>query len=348
MKKKIAIIGAGQIASNIIQGLLLAGYTQDHITVIGRKKTDFSRVEKFGILTSRNYEDVFKSEIIILAIKPEESSIKHVFSWFAELRGHHYFNLTDKAYDGRYIFVSVVSGLGLGIINEFSYFRKNVVTVMLNTNIAQHTGVITLAATNNHSLTQIQALFSPLGQIEVVKAKKLQYLTTYVGSGNALHAKGFWLISQTEGASFSNVLHEVVSVETIESFNSSNLSLLKKYVENMRFFYKKKFENIGEQLLLQTLQSTAQTLLKRKLLNQSGVDLFMQEVATPGGCTQKGIGLMTIESLQTIEGLKEIIQPISVGALSFKKQIKAGLLGVKVLHTGRPWEKFPKSSYMFK
>ena len=77
MDKKIGFIGAGNMSSSIIRGLINSGQKEGSLFVRSQNKEELNQLEKdLGINTSTNNEDVVKaSEILILGIKPNKVSL---------------------------------------------------------------------------------------------------------------------------------------------------------------------------------------------------------------------------------------------------------------------------------
>ena len=72
MDKKVGFIGAGNMASALISGMINAGFKPENIIASSPGKDHLDLLsKKFGVQTSNINELVFKeSEVIIFAVKP--------------------------------------------------------------------------------------------------------------------------------------------------------------------------------------------------------------------------------------------------------------------------------------
>ena len=75
--KKVGFIGAGNMASAIISGMITAGFKPKNIIASAPTKSHLKSLsDTFGINTSTDNEDVYKdSEIVIFAVKPHKMNI---------------------------------------------------------------------------------------------------------------------------------------------------------------------------------------------------------------------------------------------------------------------------------
>ena len=72
MDKKVGFIGAGNMASALVSGMISAGFKPENIMASspGKSHLDFLS-DNFGVKTSNDNELVFKeSEVLIFAVKP--------------------------------------------------------------------------------------------------------------------------------------------------------------------------------------------------------------------------------------------------------------------------------------
>ena len=74
---KLAFIGAGQIASSLIVGLITGGYSPENIVATRRNKASLTRLsETFGVQTSTdNQQAVNFADVVILTVKPADMPV---------------------------------------------------------------------------------------------------------------------------------------------------------------------------------------------------------------------------------------------------------------------------------
>ena len=72
MEKRVGFIGAGNMASALISGMISAGFKPENIIASSPGKSHLEILSnEFSVKTSNNNELVFKeSEVIIFAVKP--------------------------------------------------------------------------------------------------------------------------------------------------------------------------------------------------------------------------------------------------------------------------------------
>jgi pyrroline-5-carboxylate reductase len=70
---KLAFVGAGNMNSAIIEGLLIAGETPSSISVSNRSATKLERLNELGVATSTsNVEACDQADIVVLGVKPAQ------------------------------------------------------------------------------------------------------------------------------------------------------------------------------------------------------------------------------------------------------------------------------------
>lgn len=120
-QRKIAFIGAGNMAKAIIAGLVRSGYPADHILVSSPTQTRRLPMEQeLGIrTTSDNLRAVQESDVVVLAVKPQLMA-----EVFEPLQG---VDVSNK------LIISIAAGMPVARINEIFATQLNVVRVMPNT-----------------------------------------------------------------------------------------------------------------------------------------------------------------------------------------------------------------------
>lgn len=176
MKKKIAIIGGGNLGTAIAEGLINSGFIHpDHILITKRNIETLKPLEEKGVLVSNNnVEAVEYADWIIFAVKPFQ--IREIL---LQLKP----NLQVK----RHTLVSVMTGIWIRdlqeiIGNEFTIFRA-----MPNTAIAIQES-ITCVCKHNASVEQVEYiadLFDQLGKTVFIEEKLMDAATVLGACGTA-------------------------------------------------------------------------------------------------------------------------------------------------------------------
>ncbi|MBN2332738.1 MAG: pyrroline-5-carboxylate reductase [Deltaproteobacteria bacterium] len=173
----LGIIGTGNMGRAMIKGLL-ANDDCPRICVYDISAASRKEVEQLfsGALSlaSNNNDLASRSDIIILAVKPQV--IKEVL---AEIAGH----LQTKQ-----LLISIVAGVPLAAIEDVVGRRAPVIRVMPNTPALVQRGVSALAAGSSVNEEQQQlaaAIFSRVGKIVNVPEHLMDAVTAVSGSGPA-------------------------------------------------------------------------------------------------------------------------------------------------------------------
>ncbi len=194
--RKIAFIGAGNMAEAMIGAILRAGLRQPEDIVISDTNTE--RIEKltrvYGLAAaSSNAEAVEASDIVVLAVKPQR-----IDTVLAELAGAGCFENISS----RKLLVSVAAGIPLARVEQFIYAGRSgremaympLIRVMPNTPALVGAGMSGLCANNyatQEDLDAARSIFSSMGEVLVFGEEKMDAVTAVSGSGPAY---GFYLI----------------------------------------------------------------------------------------------------------------------------------------------------------
>ncbi|MDE2293248.1 MAG: pyrroline-5-carboxylate reductase [Elusimicrobia bacterium] len=174
-KKKIAVIGAGHIATALIGGVLKAKLVDARsVTAARRTPEALDELKKrFGIhVTVDNRKAVKDADVVVLAVKPQQAA--------AVLE-----ELAASVHEGQLI-VTLMAGLTTAWINRKLGKANPVVRAMPNTPMLVDAGATPLAkgahATDEH-LEFARQLFAAVGTTEVVPESLMDAVTGLSGSG---------------------------------------------------------------------------------------------------------------------------------------------------------------------
>ncbi len=176
MKKKIAIIGGGNLGASIADGLIQSQFSQPKdITVTRRNLSALSRFEENGcIIHSDNKKAVKDSEIIILAVKPYN---------YADVVKELKPVLNPK----KHVLVSVITGVWIEQLQKAIGKPVPVIRAMPNTAIAiqQSMTCIAHAGASAVQVAYVQQLFNQLGKSVMIDEKLMDAATVLGACGTA-------------------------------------------------------------------------------------------------------------------------------------------------------------------
>ncbi len=173
IKKKIGLIGVGNMGTSIMEGLLVKKLVKpDQIFVydkISEKASDFSRQWKVRAVSS-NAELARRAEIILLAIKPQD--LAATASEFG----------TQPGKDA--ILISILAGTPIKKVKKFFGTKCAIVRAMPNLG-AKVGESLTVLSGSPKALSTAQAIFLGCGKTVVLEEKHFDLVTALSGSGPA-------------------------------------------------------------------------------------------------------------------------------------------------------------------
>jgi len=183
---KVGIIGAGNLATAIIKGLIeKKAISPQHIFVSNRTPGKLQKLsEQFQVQIEQTNEAVVeKSDIVILAMKPQDliSAVEPISSLFHDQQ----------------MIVSLAAGINFRTL-EKRITNGRIARVMLNTPALINKGVIGIVGSNEDDdglLTSIEDLFSNLGLvIKMQNEDELDALAiaSSAGTGFILELMSYW------------------------------------------------------------------------------------------------------------------------------------------------------------
>ncbi len=175
--KKIGVIGGGKMGGVIIGGIVTNKLAAARdVTVADKVQESLKRLkETYGIgATTDNLKAVRASQVIILAIKPQDMA-----SVLAEI---------NPALDGKKLVISIAAGIPTGFIEDHLREGVRVVRVMPNTPALIGEGAAALAGGKNateEDLSLADQIFRSLGITVLLKEELMDAVTGLSGSGPA-------------------------------------------------------------------------------------------------------------------------------------------------------------------
>jgi pyrroline-5-carboxylate reductase len=176
MKKKIAIIGGGNLGTAIAEGLIESKYTSaENITITRRNIIALNSLSAIGVhVTADNRQAVANSDIIIFTVKPFQ--VKEVMAGLADI-------LDEK----KHIVVSAVTGIFIEEIQQVLQKKLPLFRAMPNTAIAIRESITCISYTNAGvaEVEEIVQLFQQLGLVVIIDEKLMDAATVLGACGTA-------------------------------------------------------------------------------------------------------------------------------------------------------------------
>jgi pyrroline-5-carboxylate reductase len=174
-KKKIAIIGAGNMGGAIINGLLKSGFVAaSEIFATDKKQSVLEEMKKKGVHTSElNREAAKFADLIILAVKPY-----HFKSVIHEIKPE----LTpDK------MIISIITGVSLAQIESEAGTNFPIFRAMPNTAISLQESLTCISANGNSEphINYVTELFDHLGKTIIIPEELMAAATVLSSCGIA-------------------------------------------------------------------------------------------------------------------------------------------------------------------
>jgi len=177
MEKKIGIIGGGNMGEALIRGIMNAGLIPKENLFVSDVREDCLKGLRntYGVPTfSSNSEVVSKSEIIILAVKPQvmEKVLKDIASFVKP----------------SHLIISVAAGITLRFLSQHLGEKAKIIRTMPNTPALVQEGATALCAgkgVREEDLRVAKEIFQAVGKVVIVDESLMDAVTGLSGSGPA-------------------------------------------------------------------------------------------------------------------------------------------------------------------
>jgi pyrroline-5-carboxylate reductase len=176
-KKKIAILGSGNMGEALVKGLLRAGKTQPEALVCSDPRAERREElhKRYGVqVTADNRAAVAQSDIVVIAVKPQTIDVL-----LEEIA---------PAVDAKKLVISIAAGVPIAAISRKLGAGVHIIRTMPNTPALVGAGATALAKgphATDGDLEQALALFEAVGVAVVVEEHHLDAVTGLSGSGPA-------------------------------------------------------------------------------------------------------------------------------------------------------------------
>ena len=177
IKETIGFIGAGNMATALISGLINSDQSASKIIASSPEQEHLEKLSKdFGIkTTNNNLEVVDIADIVILAVKP--NIVQAVID-----------EIKDVATDKDILIISIAAGVKIEKIESQLGSPMRVIRAMPNTPASIMEGVTAICANSNAQSNDIEnakLLFECVGKITHINEKDIDIFTALIGSGPA-------------------------------------------------------------------------------------------------------------------------------------------------------------------
>jgi pyrroline-5-carboxylate reductase len=187
MKKKIAIIGGGNLGSAIALGLAKSKLVRPaHITITRRNLSKISHLKNDGfVLSDDNIASVKKAELIILCVQP-----KQLAGLLAEI---------SPSINNKHVLVSTITGISTEEIASNVKKKTAIIRAMPNTAIAIGQSMTCLCSKDatEHQLAEVNSLFNSLGETLIIEERLMKAATVLAASGVAFFMR--YIRAATQG-----------------------------------------------------------------------------------------------------------------------------------------------------
>ena len=228
IKETIGFIGAGNMATALISGLINSDQSASKIIASSPEQEHLEKLSKdFGIkTTNNNLEIVDNSDIVILAVKP--NIVQAVID-----------EIKDVATDKDILIISIAAGVKIEKIESQLGSPMRVIRAMPNTPASIMEGVTAICANSNAQSNDIEnakLLFECVGKITHINEKDIDIFTALIGSGPAYI---FYLIESLLDSSKNLHLPELEKKDLIASMISGAANLVLNSDESPNVLRKK-------------------------------------------------------------------------------------------------------------
>lgn len=177
MNRKLGFIGAGNMGTALVGGIIKAGIlSPGNIYIYDIDETKAGALEKeMGIkAVESNEELIIASDIIIIAVKP--NMVKTVL------------DPLKKLFDSTKILVSIAAGVSIKTFKEILGERSKVVRTMPNTPALISEGVTLLSPDSNITdtdISDIKSIFECVGKVDLLEEKLMNEVIAVTSSSPA-------------------------------------------------------------------------------------------------------------------------------------------------------------------
>ncbi len=177
LKKRIAFLGAGNMATALVRGVIEAGVVRPEdiiISDVNKEKLKIKR-EKLKVKAAENNKEAIKeADIVVLAVKPRdmEGLLKEI----------------KESLDSKKLTISIAAGITTSYIERILEKEVPVIRVMPNTPVAVKEGASAFSVGKYVSQEKekiAESIFGAVGKVVKVEESLMDAVTALSGSGPA-------------------------------------------------------------------------------------------------------------------------------------------------------------------
>ncbi len=187
LKLKLALLGTGNLGSSIANGMLQSGQYDPADIILTRRKTDklAALKEKGFIVQSDNRDAVQRSDVILIAVEPQQ-----INNLLEEIR--------DDIQSEKHTLISVVTGVTIAQIKKKLAKNITVVRAMPNTAIAIRQSMTCLASdgSDGKAFDAASNIFNTVGRTLIIDEEDMTAATALGACGIAFFLRAIRAASQ--------------------------------------------------------------------------------------------------------------------------------------------------------
>ena len=263
-KNTIGFIGAGNMASALIAGLINSGVDPEDITASSPEDSHLTTLSKeFGIKTAKDNKEIGKNcKTVVLAVKPQiVSPVLNELSGLINSEQH--------------LIVSIAAGIKIADIQAELEGDQRIIRAMPNTPASIRSGVTALCANKNSSEEDLKVatgILESVGVICLLEEQSLDLYTSLIGSGPAYI---FYLVEAllessneldlTENEIKNLLLNMIIGSAELAKQSTDSPKILREKVTSPGGITERALEVFEEEKLKTTIQKAIQEAAKRSI-----------------------------------------------------------------------------------
>ena len=264
LKNDIGFIGAGNMASALIAGLINGGLDPKEIIASSPEDSHLLALDtEFGIKTTKDNLEIGRNcNTIVIAVKP------HIVNSVLN-------ELSDLINAKQHLIISIAAGIRIKDIQKHLKGSQRIVRAMPNTPASIGKGVSALCASGNCSdedLKTSKGIFESVGATCVLEEKSFDLYTSLIGSGPAYI---FYLVEALmesskelnfEESEIKNLLLDmIIGSAELAKQSSDSPDTLRKKVTSPGGVTERALEVFEEKKLKSTIQKAMKAATKRSI-----------------------------------------------------------------------------------
>ena len=228
IKETIGFIGAGNMATALISGLINSNHNASKIIASSPEDEHLVRLSSdFGVQTTSNNQEVLKiADLVILAVKP--NIIETLMN-----------EIKNEVVDQDIPIISIAAGVKIKKLESYFGESSRIIRAMPNTPASIMEGVTAISPNKNalsEDIENAKLLFKCVGIVTEIKEKDLDIFTALIGSGPAYV---FYLIESLLESSENLEVSKEEKIDLLSSMIAGSANLAKSSKESPQILREK-------------------------------------------------------------------------------------------------------------